>query len=103
MPKLSERAINVQWMEFFKTKFHTYISAFRPGYGCQSTLLRIIEDWKQASDDKKICCSYPHGPPKSFRLFTPWPASKLKYYGLTNKALKLMELTNRKQCVKLGH
>ena len=29
---------------------------------------------------------------------------KLKYYGLSDNALKLMEsyLTNRKQCVKLG-
>ena len=38
-------------MDFFGTKFHTYLSAFRPGYGCQSTLLRIIKDWKQALDD----------------------------------------------------
>ena len=41
-------------MEFFETKFYTYLSAFRPGYGCQSTLLRIIEDWKQALDDKNM-------------------------------------------------
>ena len=52
--KLYERAINVQLMEFFETKFHTYISALRPGYGCLSTLLRIIEDWKQALDDKNM-------------------------------------------------
>ena len=41
-------------MEFFETKVHTYISAFRPGCGCQSTLRRIIEDLKQALDDKNM-------------------------------------------------
>ena len=53
LSKLYERAINVQLMGYFEIKFHTYLSAFRHGYGCQSTLLRIIEDWKQALDDKK--------------------------------------------------
>ena len=33
--------------------FNVYLSAFRPGYGCQSTLPRITEDWKQALDDNK--------------------------------------------------
>ena len=32
------------------SNLYTYLSAFRPGYGCQSTLLRIIQDWKQALD-----------------------------------------------------
>ena len=40
-------------MDFFETKFHTYLSAFRSGYGCQSTLLRIIEDWEHALDGNK--------------------------------------------------
>ena len=53
LSKLSERAINAQLMDFFETKYPTYLSGFRPGYGCQSTLLRIIEDWKQALDDNK--------------------------------------------------
>ena len=49
LSNIYERAINAQLMGFFETKFHTYLSAFRPGYGCQSTLLRIIEDWTQAA------------------------------------------------------
>ena len=51
--KLYERAINAQLMDFFETKIHTYLLDFRPGHGCQSTVLRIIEDWKQALDDNK--------------------------------------------------
>ena len=52
-------------------------------------VLRIIEDWKQALDDNKYVAAI---------------LKKLKYYGLSENALKLMKsyLTNRKQCVKLG-
>ena len=39
------------YVVFFSQHFNTYLSAFRPGYGCQSTLLGIIEDWKQALDE----------------------------------------------------
>ena len=42
LSKLYESAINAQLMDFFETKFHTYLSVFRPGYRCKSTLLRII-------------------------------------------------------------
>ena len=29
------------------------MSAFRSGHGCQTALLKIIEDWKKALDDNK--------------------------------------------------
>ena len=51
--KIYERAINEQLCSFFSQHFNTYLSAFRPGYGCQSALLRIIEDWKQALNENK--------------------------------------------------
>jgi hypothetical protein len=31
--------------------FHPSLSAFRSGYGCQTALLQIIEDWKKALDE----------------------------------------------------
>jgi hypothetical protein len=30
------------------------LSAFRKGCGCQTTLLKIIEDWKKALDQNKF-------------------------------------------------
>jgi hypothetical protein len=30
------------------------LSAFRSGYGCQTALLKIIEDWKKALDENKF-------------------------------------------------
>ena len=97
MSKLYERAINVKLMEFFETKFHTYISAFRPGYGCQSSLRRIIEDLKQAFDDKKYVAALLMDLSKAFDCLPhDLLLLKLKYYGLSVNALKLMEsyLTN---------
>jgi hypothetical protein len=48
--KIFERAVNSQIVEFFDSHFHTFLSAFRKGYGCQTALLKVIEDWKKALD-----------------------------------------------------
>ena len=101
LSKLYERAINAQLMNLFETKFHTYLSAFRPGYGCQSTLLRIMEDWKQALDDNKYVAAILMDLSKVFDCLPhDLLLLKLKYYGLSENALKLMKsyLTNRKLC-----
>jgi hypothetical protein len=49
--KSYERAIYEQTVTFFDKVFHPSLSAFRPGYGCQTALLKIIEDWKKALDE----------------------------------------------------
>jgi hypothetical protein len=33
------------------------LSAFRPDFGCQTALLKIVEDWKHAFDDNKYIAS----------------------------------------------
>ena len=48
-----ERAINSQLTEHFNSIFNHFLAAFRSGYGCQSTLRRIAEDWKKALDANK--------------------------------------------------
>ena len=48
--KIYERAIHDQLMDFLEKKhFHPLLSALRPGFGCQTPLLKIIEDWKKSS------------------------------------------------------
>ena len=44
LSKIYERAIHIQISEFFNSHFNIFLSAFRSGYGCQSTLLKVIED-----------------------------------------------------------
>ena len=50
MSKIFERAINSQLSAYFNLHFNPFPSAIRSGYGCRTTLLRIVEDWKQALD-----------------------------------------------------
>jgi hypothetical protein len=52
-----ERAINDQLVFYFSKIFHPYLSAFRSGYGCQTALLKIIEDWKNALDQHKFAAA----------------------------------------------
>ena len=62
--------------------------------------MRIIEDWKQALDDKKYIAAILMDLSKAFDCLPhDLLLLKLKYYGLSDSALKLMEryLTNRKQ------
>ena len=45
--KFFERAVYVQTIEFFDKCFNIFLSAFRNGYSCQDTLIRILEDWRK--------------------------------------------------------
>ena len=50
LSKIYERLLGDQITTHFNEIFHSYLSAFRTSYGCQTTLLRIVEDWKEALD-----------------------------------------------------
>jgi hypothetical protein len=39
-----------QLTDLFENIFHTFLCAFRKGHGYQTTLLRLLEDWKTALD-----------------------------------------------------
>ena len=101
--KFCERAINDQLVFYFSKIFHSYLSAFRSGYGCQTALLKIIEDWKK--DQHKFTAAILMDLSKAFDCL-PYDLllQKLNYYGTSKSALNLIQnyLSNRKQCVKLG-
>ena len=103
--KFFERTIYDQLVAYFDKIFHPFLSAFRSGYGCQTALLKIVEDWKKALDENKFVAAILMNLSKAFDCLPhELLLDKLKTYGVTGKALKLLEnyLTNRKQCVKLG-
>jgi isocitrate dehydrogenase kinase/phosphatase len=43
-----EKFLSVQLSDFFDNIFDHFLCAFRKGHGCQTTLLKLLEDWKQA-------------------------------------------------------
>ena len=46
-----ERAVYIQITDFFDNCFNIFLSAFRDGYSCQDTLIRIVEDWRISLED----------------------------------------------------
>jgi uncharacterized protein YggT (Ycf19 family) len=58
--KIFETAIEKQLSDHFENLFNPLLAAFRSGYGCQSTLLRILEDWKNVA---WVCLHFIKGKP----------------------------------------
>ena len=91
--KIYERAINERLSSFFSQHFNVYLSAFRPGYECQSALLRIIEDWKQALDENKYVAAILMDLSKAFDCLShDLLFLKHKAYGVSESAVKLLKV-----------
>ena len=45
--KIFESLIHCQLSEHFENIFNNYLAACRKGFGCQTTLLRLAEDWRR--------------------------------------------------------
>ena len=103
--KIFEQVMFNQLIDFFDLHFNPYLSAFRPGFGCQSVLKRILEDWRKALDDNYYVATVLMDLSKAFDCLPhDLLLLKLKAYVLDENALHLISsyLSNRKQCVKLG-
>ena len=77
----------------------------RPGIGCQSTLLRIIEDRRKALDSHKYVAAILMDLTKAFDCLPhDLLLDKRRAYVLSNKSCSLSNsyLSYRKQRVKLG-
>ena len=85
--KIFESFIHCQLSEHIENIINNYLAAFRKGFGCQTTLLRL-------ADLSKAFDCLPHD----------LIVDNLAAYGLCESACKLLAsyLSNRKQRVKLG-
>ena len=85
--------------------FNPFLAAFRKGFGCQSTLLRLLEDWRKALDNQECVAAILMDLSKAFDCLPHGLLiAKLRAYGLSKEAVGLLEsyLTNRSQQVRLG-
>ena len=93
-----------QMSHCFEKLFSEYLSGFRRGYGCQHVLMRLIENWKLALDNKKIIAALSMDLSKAFDcLQHDLIIAKLHAYGFDMQALKPVYsyLSNRIQSVKV--
>jgi hypothetical protein len=103
--KLFERAIHLPVNEHFNHIFNPFLAAFRAGFSCQSTLIRIVEDWKSALDNNKYVGAILMDLSKAFDCLPhDLLLLKLKQYGVSDSALNLLVsyISDIKQCVKVG-
>jgi hypothetical protein len=100
-----ERDIYEQLSHYFENTFQPFLSAFRPGFGCSTALLKIIEDWKKAIDCNQYTAAVLMDLSKaSDCLPHDLLILKLEAYGFSKSALNVMYsyLSERKQCVQVG-
>ena len=105
LSKIYERLLGNQLTSHFNEIFHSYLSAFRTSYGCQTTLLRIVEDWKEALDKNMFVGAILMDLSKAFDCLPhDLIIKKLNAYGVSDSSCRLMAsyLSNRTQRVKIG-
>ena len=89
--KFVERTIFDQLSSFLENHSHPFLSSFRSGHGCQTALLKIIEDWKKALDDNKFVAAILMDLSKAFDCLPHnLLVLKLKTYGFSDSALDLL-------------
>ena len=54
LSKVLEKVLFKQMADYFDNIFSEYLSGFRKGYGWHHVLMRIIENWKNSLDNKKV-------------------------------------------------
>ena len=103
--KIYERNMHDQLSEYLDSSFNPFLAAFRKGFGCQSTLLRLLEDWRKALDNHDCIAAILMDLSKAFDCLPHGLLiAKLKAYGLSEGAVKLLDsyLSDRSQQIRLG-
>ena len=104
LTKIFERFFGNQLSTFFDQIFSKFLSGFRQRYSCQTSLLRMIEDWKSELDNGNIIGTVDIDLSKAFdSLPHGLLIAKLHAYGVDLSSCKLLAsyLHNRYQRVKI--
>ena len=105
LSKIIEICMNNQLKDFNQNVLSSLISAYRPGYSCQYSLMKLVEDLRQALDKGKSAALLLMDLSKAFDCLPhDIMAAKLKAYGMSVHAVRLLinYLRHRKQRVKIG-
>ena len=103
--KIFEKVFETQLSDFFDTIFNPFLCAFRRGHGCQTTLLRLLEDWREALDKNYYIASVLMDLSKAFDCLPhAILLDKLSVYGVSDNSVSLLKsyLSNRKQQIKVN-
>ena len=106
LSKVYERVMGQQLFDFFDKIFSALLSAFRKRYSCQSTLLNMIEHFKNSLDNSEYVACLSMDLSKAFDCLPHClTICKMYSYGVSREACTLIAsyLRDRKQRIKLGN
>ena len=89
--KAYERIMHNQLSAYFNDIFNPFLTAFRKVFGCQSTLLRLLEDWRKALGNHLSAAAVLMDLSKAFDCFPHGLLiEKLRAHGLAPDAINLL-------------
>ena len=100
-----ERLLAGQLCEFYREILSDFISAYRKFHSCETSLLRLTEDWRMMRDRGELVAVVSMDLSKAFDVIQyPLLLSKLKAYGMDDTSCALLRnyLSGRSQKVKVG-
>ena len=103
--KVYEKVIEIKLADYFDKIFNPFLCAFRRGHGCQTTLLGLLEDWREALDKNQYVAAVLMDLSKAFDCLPhDILLDKLSAYGISSHSVSLLKsyLSNRKQQIKVN-
>ena len=103
--KVFKQLLSKQVTEYMDPYLSDKLTAYRRKHSCETTLVRLVEEWKRAVDAKEEVAVLSTDMFKAFDSFyPPLMLSKLRAYGFTGHALQLLRsyFTDTKNRVRLG-
>ena len=92
------------FLEFIDLVLSPKLTAYRKNQSCETSLIALVERWKQAVDKRNVVGVFSTDMSKAFdSLHPPLLIKKLRAYGFSNNSLALMRsyFTNRKNRVRI--
>jgi hypothetical protein len=107
--KKIEKVYEIQLSEYFDKIFNPFLCAFRPGHGCQTTLLGLLEEFKTGVKPLTKISTLQRVLMDLSKAFDCLPHNilldKLSAYGVFPHSVALLKfyLSNRKQQIKVNN
>ena len=103
--KVYEKLLGRQISEFMDPRLNEAITAYRPRNGCETTLLRLVENWKTELDRKNFVGVLSSDMSKAFNSLCPsLLINKLQAYNFSENSINLIRsyFEQRENRVRMG-
>ena len=103
--KVFEQLLCTQVSNYIEPYLNRSLTAYRKKNSCETTLIKLVEDWQMSLDNKDMVGVLSTDLSKAFdSLHPPLFLAKLKAYGFNDSAIHLLRsyFSERKNRVKIG-